>query len=87
MRSHVSSKHIDARQFKCDHCEKSFNLARALRMHMYTHTGEKPYNCNLCSSGFKQNSILRKHFAKVHDIQYVIEDIQSISGVTPRKKI
>ncbi|KFM71028.1 Zinc finger protein 16, partial [Stegodyphus mimosarum] len=36
----------------CDICGKSFRYKEYLKKHIFTHTGEKPYKCNLCSKAF-----------------------------------
>lgn len=51
---HVSRVHEQARTFVCTKCEKSFKCNRDLKMHMSTHSKEKPYECQYC--GKKQAS-------------------------------
>ena len=36
------------RQVKCDKCDFTCVLKKQLVSHMRTHTGDKPYKCDLC---------------------------------------
>lgn len=61
MSSSTQKKH------KCKVCDKRFTRPSSLQTHMYSHTGEKPYACEVegCGRHFSVVSNLRRH-RKVH---------------------
>ena len=61
MSSNTQKKH------KCKVCDKRFTRPSSLQTHMYSHTGEKPFACDVegCGRHFSVVSNLRRH-KKVH---------------------
>ncbi|KAG1196286.1 hypothetical protein G6F70_007565 [Rhizopus microsporus] len=61
------SKRNNKKQYPCGKCSKIFNRPSALTTHSYTHTGEKPFQCQSkgCGRRFSVLSNLRRHL-KVH---------------------
>lgn len=66
--SSTSLTHLDqAKSSKLKHvcthegCGKSFRNGFLLKMHTYSHTGEKPYNCSVCGQSFSQAGNCRTH--------------------------
>ncbi|CAK7214581.1 hypothetical protein SCUCBS95973_002195 [Sporothrix curviconia] len=55
------------KKHKCKVCEKRFTRPSSLQTHMYSHTGEKPFACDVpgCGRNFSVVSNLRRH-KKVH---------------------
>ncbi|GAA5910504.1 hypothetical protein JCM6882_008539 [Rhodosporidiobolus microsporus] len=52
-------------RYICPHCTKRFARPSSLRIHMHSHTGEKPFSCHLCDRAFSVQSNLRRHL-KIH---------------------
>lgn len=44
----------------------TFSFSGNLRNHVFTHTNERPYKCDLCGKGFNQMSNLVCHKVKAH---------------------
>ena len=46
---------------KCPHCPKIFGQSSSLKIHIRTHTGERPFACPFCQKSFKTRSYLNVH--------------------------
>ncbi|OAD08598.1 C2H2-type zinc finger transcription factor, partial [Mucor lusitanicus CBS 277.49] len=54
-------------RYYCPFCNKAFNRPSSLRIHTYSHTGEKPFVCQEegCGRQFSVQSNMRRHL-RVH---------------------
>ncbi|XP_076470057.1 uncharacterized protein LOC143300341 [Babylonia areolata] len=50
----------------CGICQKTFSRADSLTCHMRVHTGDRPYQCQLCDANYKIAGQLRDHVRSKH---------------------
>ena len=57
----------DIEIYKCNSCEKYFNLPQFLKRHIKSiHEKLDDYKCNICEKIFSRNDSLKSHIKRVH---------------------
>lgn len=49
---------------RCAYCGKLLGSDSALQIHIRSHTGEKPFTCEVCKSSFSTRGNLKVHFQR-----------------------
>ena len=52
----------------CRICSRVFASPSALRLHLRTHTGQRPHVCQICQRAFAQKGTLRSHMLTHADV-------------------
>lgn len=60
---HIYHFCIPPTAFVCEECGSSFSRAVALKVHKRLHSGDSPYNCDMCAERFISRKLLAKHQA------------------------
>jgi C2H2-type zinc finger/Zinc finger, C2H2 type len=66
VKQHIRLSHNNERNHACPECPLKFGTPNRLKRHSYTHTGERPFKCELCEKGFSEKYKLQEHIMRGH---------------------
>ena len=66
-KEHVANYHLRIKRFECQVCGLKMASRGKVKVHLLSHTGEKPFVCTTCGKGFTVRYKLRRHNEDVHN--------------------
>ena len=57
---HIKNSHSKDMLYSCEICHKSYKYKHYIKKHMMIHTGERPFNCDICGKYFIQKKGCQK---------------------------
>ncbi|CAJ0643053.1 3507_t:CDS:2 [Entrophospora sp. SA101] len=90
--SPTTSSNCNGNRYQCQYCSKRFSRPSSLRIHTYSHTGEKPFVCSEpgCGRKFSVQSNMRRHL-RVHKLGRPVKktrydgEVEGVKMLSPAK--
>ena len=71
----------------CNHCGKSFKSSLCLNRHLVTHTNERPFVCNVCTTTFQTYQSMARHKKMIHNSKKKVQSPNSNITLSKDKTI
>ncbi|CAL4137289.1 unnamed protein product, partial [Meganyctiphanes norvegica] len=68
----VDPEKYEQRKYVCQYCGRRFGWSTDLKRHVILHTGEKPFQCQVCPTAFTRKFLLQNHMKRMHPDQCVL---------------
>ncbi|CAG9332852.1 unnamed protein product [Blepharisma stoltei] len=79
LKRHCASVHLKTKNFKCNYCHKFFSSKQNLDEHIFIHTGERPFTCEICQISFRQISQLSLH-KRNHSKVFIKNNVKNVTN-------
>ena len=66
LKKHVDGVHLKLKPFKCEYCDKSFDMGSNLDRHVLNKHEKIRHPCDFCDGNYSQKSHLARHIKKKH---------------------
>lgn len=79
-KSHLD-RHLDTHfgvKHKCDICDKEYSKRSSLKIHMFEHTDDKPFQCLDCMEKFARRDKYKAHLKKAHNKILVKNEVKEV---------
>lgn len=70
-------------RYKCEECGKAFITPSKLQRHSYSHSGLRPFQCNICAKSFSQSANLKTHMKNTHPELFPAEEQSLVVNPQP----
>ncbi|XP_042204995.1 myoneurin-like [Homarus americanus] len=72
LKMHASFHYVG--EYECFYCQKQFNKAWKMKIHLVNHSGRPPYICQFCGDDFLYPGKIVNHLKRIHDVWYACKD-------------
>lgn len=72
-------------KYRCEVCQKEYSKQWSLKMHMFTHSAEKPFQCGDCTLSFVRKDKFKAHIKSYHPNRSLNDVFKKVEMVVPEE--